>query len=363
MKSRKIWLYTLLAVVVLGISSALYIFSHPSAPSDGSAMLQANLGSLQFEAAREDLTNSIEIRGKSSYAQETAVYAPFAGDVRSWKVKDGVQVNKGDILFELDAEELNREVSKLNANIRKLELEASIRRAQKGLEAAGATAAGGMTDSEALKRYSNEELARRQEDLDTLQLSTMRSQISDMSEKASQASFSAPESGIFLFHEEKEPQQVEEKEKLGSIVELSKLKLTSTVSEFEVFRIREGMQVDVKVDALKEAKIQGTVESVSKFAKTKTDSSAAAEFEVVVALEPNDRLIAGLSLTGTIETERKEGALVIPTLAVLRDKDEYYVQLQTAQGIERRTVKIGIETADKTEVVEGLQEGDKVVLQ
>jgi membrane fusion protein, macrolide-specific efflux system len=362
MKARVKWLYALLAASVLGISAALYIFSHPADPREASSMMQANLGTLQFEASREDLTNTIEIRGKSSYAQETAIYAPFAGDVRSWKVKDGVQVNKGDTLFELNAEKMNREISNLQANIRKLELEASIRKAQKGLETASTTA-GGLNDTEALKRYSNEELARSQEDLDALQLSTMRTQVSEMSDKTNQASFASPESGIFLFHDEKEPQQVEEKQKLGSIVELSRLKLNSTVSEFEVFRIREGMQVDVRVDALKEAKIKGTVESVSKFAKSKTDSSAAAEFEVVVALEPNERLIAGLSLTGTIETERKEGALVIPTLAVLRDKEEYYVQLQTAQGIERRTVKIGIETADKTEIVEGLKEGDKVVLQ
>jgi membrane fusion protein, macrolide-specific efflux system len=362
MKSRKTWIYLITALVVLGISAGLYMLSHPSPSGTNHTQAQTDQGMIRFEATRENLSNAIEIRGKSAYAQEKAVYAPFASTVREWHVKDGAQVNKGEVLFELDSEEMNREIAKLNANIRKQELEASVRRAESKLSES-TTVVGTITDKEAFRQYSGNELARRQDELDAVQLASARAQIQEMKAKADQAHFVAPESGIFLFYDEKEPQQVKEKERVGSIVELSKLKLTCTVTEFEVFRIREGMPVEVRVEALKEAKMRGTIESVSKFAKTKSDSSASAEFEVVVALEPNERLIAGLSLTGTIETDRKEGALVIPTLAVLRDKDEYYVMLQTPQGLERRTIRIGIETAEKTEILEGLQEGDTVVLQ
>ena len=37
--------------------------------------------------------------------------------------------------------------------------------------------------------------------------------------------------------------------------------------------------------------------------------------------------------------------------------------LQTAQGVERRDIEIGLETPEKTEVLKGLNEGDTVVLQ
>lgn len=144
----------------------------------------------------------------------------------------------------------------------------------------------------------------------------------------------------------------------------SKLQLVCTVGEFDVYKIKPDMPVEVKVDALKQMKLQGKVEKVSRFAKSGTDQgTGAAQFEVTISLEPNEKLIAGLSLTGTIETEKKQGAIVVPTLAVMREKDAYYVMLQTSQGAERRDIEIGMETPEKTEVLKGLNVGDTVVLQ
>ena len=56
--------------------------------------------------------------------------------------------------------------------------------------------------------------------------------------------------------------------------------------------------------------------------------------------------------------------LTIPTLAVQRDKDEYYVMVDNEQGApERRVVQIGVETPEKTEVLNGLSEGETVVIE
>jgi macrolide-specific efflux system membrane fusion protein len=55
--------------------------------------------------------------------------------------------------------------------------------------------------------------------------------------------------------------------------------------------------------------------------------------------------------------------LTVSTIAVQRDKDGYYVILETPQGVVKRPIKVGLETADKTEVLEGLHEGDTVVQQ
>jgi multidrug efflux pump subunit AcrA (membrane-fusion protein) len=56
--------------------------------------------------------------------------------------------------------------------------------------------------------------------------------------------------------------------------------------------------------------------------------------------------------------------LTVPTLAVQHDKDDDYVMVLSGFGAaERRTVKIGTETADKTEIVSGMNEGETVVLE
>lgn len=107
------------------------------------------------------------------------------------------------------------------------------------------------------------------------------------------------------------------------------------------------MSVQVKVEALKQKKLQGKVEKVSKFAKAGTDQgSASAQFEVTISLEPDEQLIAGLSLSGTIETEKKRNNRRSHVSCNPR-KDIYYVMLQTLQGTERREIEIGLETPEK----------------
>lgn len=203
-----------------------------------------------------------------------------------------------------------------------------------------------------------------QDELDALTRKTALKQLEEKKGKLAKAAMFAPVDGIFLFADKKEPPKLEERTAVGKIVDLTKLQLTTTVSEYEVYQIQPGMNVDVRVEALSGLKLAGKVERVSKFAKAGTDQGgAAAQFEVVVSLEPNEKLIAGLSLTGKITAEQKQGALVVPTIAVQRDKEAAFVYVLGAQGPERKTITIGLETADKTEVLEGLNEGDTVVLQ
>jgi macrolide-specific efflux system membrane fusion protein len=151
---------------------------------------------------------------------------------------------------------------------------------------------------------------------------------------------------------------------VGKIVDISKLQMTTSVGEYDVFRIQPGMPAEVTIDALKQTKLTGKVEKVSKFPKAgNTAGAGTTQFEIVISLDTHDNLIAGLSLTASIQIDTKKNVLTVPTLAVQRDKEGYYVMLETDQGIQKRMIKVGLETADKTEVLEGLQSGDTVVLQ
>ncbi|MBD0381143.1 efflux RND transporter periplasmic adaptor subunit [Paenibacillus sedimenti] len=365
MKKKKTWALIVTAVVVCGISSFLYISSHPKQPR--SQATNAATNALQFKVTQEDLVSSIEVKGKSSYQKETRIYAPFTGEIKNWNVAEGSQVKKGELMFELDATPLKSEIANLQNSLKKQQLETDLSK----FKAAGATldpalaGTSSVSEADARQRFADTEGRKIQEQLNAVNNESLQLQLSKRQEKVEQAAFMAPEDGIFLFEDSaKIPQSVEESVRIGKIVDLTKLQLVCTVGEFDVFRIKPEMPVQVKVEALKQTKLQGKVEKVSKFAKSGTDQgSGSAQFEVTISLEPNTQLIAGLSLSGTIETDKKPGAIVVPTLAVMHEKDEYYVMLQTAQGVERRAIEIGLETPEKTEVVKGLDVGDTVVLQ
>lgn len=360
MKKKIKW--AIIILVLAGISYGLYSFGNPPAPETA----MENNDAITFPVTRETLVNSIEVKGKSGYEQETFVHAPFGAEVRQWNVKDGQQIKKGDVLFQLDSTALENEIAQTQATIKKQRLEMRLTEVQSalGLE----DQALGATEADRKKVFVQREAQKLQEELSEVTLDIQERDIADKQKKLSEANYRAPASGIFLFEDPKKiPSQVNSNDRLGKIVDLNKLQLVSLVGEQDVFRIAEGMPVEVKINALKQVKLTGKVIKVSKFAKAGTDeknTNQPAQFEVIIGLEPNKQLIAGLSLTGQIETERKDDAIVVPTVAVLREKDQYYVFLDKGNGqVERRDIKIGMETPEKTEVLEGLKEGDQVVLQ
>lgn len=81
---------------------------------------------IPFEVTQETITSSVQIKGKSEYEQETLVYAPFASKVTEWKVDNGGQVKKGDVLYILDQSTLKNEIAIQEATNRKAKLEAEL---------------------------------------------------------------------------------------------------------------------------------------------------------------------------------------------------------------------------------------------
>lgn len=361
MRKKKTWLYLCVVILLIAISGVLYIQSQPGKAQKPAASPASS--ALKFKAAKENLSNVIEVKGKSSYIKETIVYAPFSANVAEWKVNDGAQVNKGNPLFKLDDKALRDDIAQMTANMRKTELDKKLRDAQQAAETkVGATIA--ASESEALQRMAKETSKSVQDELEQINRTLATAQLDTKRTKIAQAETFAEETGIFLLAGATKPQKVAEGEAVGKIVDVSGLQMKTSVGEYDVFRIQPGMPVQITVDALKQTKLTGKVESVSKFPKaTGTNDTGPAQFEVVVSLDAHPNLVAGLSLTAAIETDNKKDVLTISTIAVQRDKDGYYVMLETAQGAEKRNIKVGLETADKTEVLEGLQEGDTVVLQ
>lgn len=86
------------------------------------------------------------------------------------------------------------------------------------------------------------------------------------------------------------------------------------------------------------------------------------DIEVDVA-NPGGALAPGMYATATLTLERRDGAVTIPAEAVTARDGKRFVLMVNAGGvIEERLVKLGIETATRMEVVEGLAKDDLVVV-
>jgi multidrug efflux pump subunit AcrA (membrane-fusion protein) len=72
----------------------------------------------------------------------------------------------------------------------------------------------------------------------------------------------------------------------------------------------------------------------------------------------------GMTSKAEIVKDSRESALLVPNLAIGIDAatSQPYVQRKTPAGVERVNIKTGLGTDSYSEVTDGLQEGDQVVL-
>ncbi|HEX4629693.1 MAG TPA: efflux RND transporter periplasmic adaptor subunit [Chthoniobacterales bacterium] len=126
------------------------------------------------------------------------------------------------------------------------------------------------------------------------------------------------------------------------------------VDEEDVGEVKAGMEAIVQVYAYRSRMFRAKVAAIQPAADVETQ-----RYTIVLDLEnPPENLMAGMTGEMNIITGTHPDALLIPTRALLVDQ-----ALIIKHGIvQSRTVKIGYRTLDFSEVLDGVEEGDRVVL-
>jgi hypothetical protein len=77
----------------------------------------------------------------------------------------------------------------------------------------------------------------------------------------------------------------------------------------------------------------------------------------------NFQLREGLTVTVSIIIEERTDVLLVPNAAITIERGQNYVQVVTASGAtEERAIQAGISDYQFTEVIEGLAEGEQIIV-
>jgi RND family efflux transporter MFP subunit len=126
------------------------------------------------------------------------------------------------------------------------------------------------------------------------------------------------------------------------------------VNEEDVGEVKVGMKAILQMYAYRNRQFNATVTSIVPAADAETQ-----RYTVLLDLEnPPENLLAGMTGEMNIITGQHTGAILVPTRALLVDQ----VWRVKRSMIEKRTVKVGYRTLEFSEVLDGLQEGDCVVV-
>jgi RND family efflux transporter MFP subunit len=143
-----------------------------------------------------------------------------------------------------------------------------------------------------------------------------------------------------------------------SVVDISIVRLVANIIEKDLRRINQGMKTSVIVDAFPGEKFDGRIARV---APVLDPATRTASIEVEID-NPQFRLKPGMYATVTFTVEHKENVLVVPTNAIVDVSGKKGVFLAAENNVAKfHAVSVGMIETQQVEVVQGLDEGTRVI--
>ncbi len=395
-KKRKRLLYVIGSLVAL----VLIVLAVTAATHGGTKIDPTKLAKVE----RGDLAKSVVATGKVEPITKVEIKSKASGIVKKLLVDAGDRVKKGQVLCELDREEIQAQVSSARAQL--LASEAAERGAVADLARAKVDAEG--PDVPLLKRayeralrmakegvvsqsslddaQKNYELALNKQNVAKAQVLVLsakekqagaqveqdKANLAQLEEQLSYTTITSPIDGVVLSRDVEMGDAVSSILVLGSSATLimtlgdtSQVYVKGKVDESDIGKVYLGQPARIKVESFKDKTFHG---QVTKIAPMGVEKDNVTTFEVRVSINnPGGELKANMTANAEVILEEHKNVLQIPEGALIYDKDKKsYVQVpdpSAKDGMRKVTVNVGISNGAKTEVLKGLKEGEQVVLQ
>ncbi|EGB13304.1 efflux transporter, RND family, MFP subunit [Pseudodesulfovibrio mercurii] len=370
------WLYKAAAVLVLvglGVGVKLYFFP-------ASAPMQY----LTSPVTRGDVQETVLATGTLTAFKQVSVGAQASGQVNSLKVELGDAVKEGDLIAEIDAQSQENALRIAEADLEKIKAERAAKVATLQQAQSEYTRQQKMLKSKATSRQDYEDaqatLAETRADIASLDAQIVAAAIDVDTARVDlgYTKITAPMDGVVVAVVTKEGQTVNAAQSTPTIVKLAQLDtmtVESEVSEADVVHVKPGQKVYFTILGEPDNKYEATLRSIEPAPSsiltdddgTTTSSSDEAIYYNALfdVANPDHKLRISMTAEVTIVLDEARNVLLIPESA-LGDKDKqghYSVRVLTQDNrAEVRGVRTGLSDSVNIQVLDGLTEGDLVIL-
>ncbi len=214
--------------------------------------------------------------GKMEYVNVKAVKSTSGGTVRSINVRENSHVNAGDILIELENDDLS--LTKQNNDLKILDASAQVESAKKQLSY--------------YKVYASID-------------------------------------GIIMDQTKKVGDNVKAGDTLGNIIDMKNLQFDVDIDELDIDKIKTGQKVNITVDALTETNTKPLSGEVSKIAFEGASSNGVSVYPVTIKVNDIENLRIGMNVNASIMILEKSDVLMVPIEAVTKFGDRSSVWVKS----------------------------------
>jgi len=171
----------------------------------------------------------------------------------------------------------------------------------------------------------------------------------------------APIDGTIKAVEKKRGETVQVNATIISMISSGNFQIEANISETEIDKINTGDEAEVTFDTLgPDEKFTGAIAQID---PAETIVSGVVYYKITITFHDDERIKSGMTANLDILTERKENILYLPYYVVKEKNGGKYVQTIDGDKIIEKSIKTGLEGETTIEIVEGLQEGEQVVVE
>lgn len=190
-------------------------------------------------------------------------------------------------------------------------------------------------------------------------------QIKLAEDKLKDATIKSEFDGIVISRNVEKGSYIQAGTQIFQLADLNSLFVQAQVEEKDILNVKVGQKALITGKNLMGKEIIGKVKKISPI-PLNTSNTTSDEIKYAVDIELVDKagleIKDGMTVDVDIISENKSNVLAIPTSSLIEKKKEYQVFVFSDGKAILRNVKIGIKGENNAEIVEGLKAGEKIVL-
>ena len=396
-KSRRFTLIVVFFVLIAAGAGiyALTVASRPASDIDPSRLAVAERG---------NIARSVVAVGRIEPVAKVEIKSKANGIIQEIKVEAGDLIQEGQVLVELDKENLNARLrearaaligAQANAKAAQAELEKNkieaegvdVAFAKRNLARADELAKQGLIAQQAhddlrlavevaenKQRAAQSQLTVTQARVAQADAAVAQAQatVERSQEELDNATIRSPIKGMVLSRDVEIGSPVSSILNMGAgatlvmvLGDIREVFVRGKVDEADIGLVRLNQPARIKVETFRDRQFEGRVTQISPLGVEKDNVIT---FEVKVSIDnASGELRANMSANAEIVLDEHKNTLLVPEKAVIYDAQRS-ASLEipkpgTPKGRERKPIKVGFSNGTRTEVLEGIPEGQAVILQ
>jgi len=286
---------------------------------------------------RGTVSRTATIAGILEPVRTVGVNAQLAGILLSVRAEEGTRVRRGQLLAEVDIRELQAQERSAEASLRLAE--ANFQRSE--------------------QLFRDKIITAVEYDRDRAASESARATLDGIRTRLGYARIVSPTNGVVTEKRVEAGDVVSNQTRLFTVADVSMLVTRVQVSELEVRSLAAGDSVPLSVDALGGERVTGRIRRVF---PTADSATRLVPVEVALTGPALQRLRPGYTVRATFALDLRRDALLVPSRAVSGPIGARAVYLVSYGKIARRAVSVGPDLDGRTEVHDGLKDGDSVIV-